>query len=916
MTALTLPLADPGADLATVGGKGMSLAKLANAGLPVPGGFHVTTAAYRRFVDDNHLQPQIERSLALVDVDDPSTLETASQAITALFAGAVLPGEVASAIVSAYATLPGRDPAVAVRSSATAEDLPEASFAGQQETYLNVSGASALLDATRNFWASLWTARAIGYRSRQGIGGGQGTESEGVALAVVVQMLVPAEAAGILFTDNPVNGRRDQALISASWGLGEAVVGGAVTPDAVTLLKPSPQPFPGERSGRMTAGEGKEDRIPVGSTEGIEGGQIRVLDRQIADKQVQTVRVNGGTAEVPVPDNLRRVPVLGDAQAIELGRLGVQIEALYQRPMDVEWALADGAFAILQARPITALPPAATWPELEPPTEWPLPDPEGKYVRTSIVDLMPDPVTPLFATLGFEQYGAGMSHALLNLLGSTADLTQSHLITINGYVYQDTHMTFKQTWWLLTKMLPGFPRMMRNGVAYWREHGRKPYVETVERWVDRPLGALSAGELLDGVREIMGAAMYNLTSQMLWMGACAGSEAIFTRVYEKLIAPRLDEDVRPANATVFLTGWDNTPIRAEKSLYDLADWCKTQAPLAAYIQNTASERLWAQLDGEQPPAGVADEPWQAFCERFRAHVDQYGHIIYELDFGKPLPRYDPRPMLEMVKRYLRGEGANPHERQAKLEARRKAAEEAVLARVKRLRRWAYTKALGWAQPLSAIREDGLADIGLGYPVLRRVLHELGRRMVDAGVLAAFDDVFWLQNEELVEVVAALDRGETPSSMADVVRERLAFARAAARATPPPTLPPSDRVMGIKMGETLAADASSQTGNTLKGIGTSAGTVTAPACVLHGPEEFAKMQPGCVLVSGITTPAWTPLFPLAAAVVTDIGGPLSHGSIVAREYGIPAVMGTGVATKRIQNGQMITVDGSAGTVTLK
>jgi pyruvate,water dikinase len=273
-------------------------------------------------------------------------------------------------------------------------------------------------------------------------------------------------------------------------------------------------------------------------------------------------------------------------------------------------------------------------------------------------------------------------------------------------------------------------------------------------------------------------------------------------------------------------------------------------------------------------------------------------------------------MLEMVRRYLRGEGANPHERQARLEARRKAAEEAVLARVKRLRRWAYAKALGWAQPLSAIREDGLADIGLGYPVLRRVLHELGRRLVDAGVLAAFDDVFWLENEELVEVVAALDRGETPSPMADVVQERLAFARAAARATPPPTLPPSDRVMGFKMGETLAADASSQTGNTLKGSGTSAGTVTAPACVLQGPEEFGKMQPGCVLVSGITTPAWTPLFPLAAAVVTDIGGPLSHGSIVAREYGIPAVMGTGVATKRIRNGQMITVDGNAGTVRLE
>jgi pyruvate,water dikinase len=273
-------------------------------------------------------------------------------------------------------------------------------------------------------------------------------------------------------------------------------------------------------------------------------------------------------------------------------------------------------------------------------------------------------------------------------------------------------------------------------------------------------------------------------------------------------------------------------------------------------------------------------------------------------------------MLEMVRRTLRGEGANPHARQAALEARREAAEEAVLTHVKGFRRWAYTKTLGLAQPLAALREDGLADIGLGYPALRSVLRELGRRLVDARTLQQPDDIYWMEHEELAQAAATLERGQTPPSMVAVVGERAAFARAAEQLTPPPTLPPSDRVMGIKMGEALAADESSQTGNTLKGSGTSAGTVTAPACVLEGPEDFQKMQPGCVLVAAITTPAWTPLFPLAAAVVTDIGGPLSHGSIVAREYSIPAVMGTGVATKRIQTGQTITVDGSAGTVLLK
>jgi len=273
-------------------------------------------------------------------------------------------------------------------------------------------------------------------------------------------------------------------------------------------------------------------------------------------------------------------------------------------------------------------------------------------------------------------------------------------------------------------------------------------------------------------------------------------------------------------------------------------------------------------------------------------------------------------MLDMVKRYLRDEGGNPHERQASLAARRETAMREALGRVKRLKRWAFTKTLNWAQSLSQVREDGLAAIGLGYPALRRVLRELGGRLVDAQVLERPEDVFWMEQGELAEAAAALDRGETPPAMAYRVRERIAFAQAAAQVTPPPILPPSNKVMGISMGEVLAADESSQTGQTLKGSGTSAGTVTAPACVLHGPQDFSQMEPGSVLVAAITTPAWTPLFPLAAAVVTDIGGPLSHGSIVAREYGIPAVMGTGVATKRIRTGQVITVDGSAGIVTLE
>ena len=252
-----LPLNDPQATLETVGGKGASLARLANAGLPVPSGFHVTTDAYRAFVAANDLQPRILAALAGINATDPSALEAASARIHQFFAAASISADIAAAVRAAYTELSNGQPAsdnrqasVAVRSSATAEDLPEASFAGQQETFLNVSGADEVLTATVKCWASLWTARAIGYRGRQGIA------PESVALAVVVQLLVPAEAAGILFTANPITGDRDQVVISAAWGLGEAIVGGLVTPDSLTVDKATG----------------------------------RVLERQIADKQAMTVR--------------------------------------------------------------------------------------------------------------------------------------------------------------------------------------------------------------------------------------------------------------------------------------------------------------------------------------------------------------------------------------------------------------------------------------------------------------------------------------------------------------------------------------------------------------------------------------------------------------------------------------------------
>ncbi len=880
-----LPLADPGATLETVGGKGASLARLVAAGLPVPGGFHVTTAAYRRFVADNNLKPGIDTALAQVDVSQPATLERTSQAIGELFAGAQTPPDVASAIALAYASLAGEPQAdspeqlakpVAVRSSATAEDLPEASFAGQQETYLNIEGYGQVLEAVKRCWASLWTARAIGYRARQEI------EPDSLSLAVIVQSLVPADAAGILFTANPVTGRRDQTLISASWGLGEAVVGGLVTPDALTVDKASGA----------------------------------VLEHQIADKRVMTTRIataggaNTGTEEQPVPADLRRAPVLDDEAAAELNRLGVEIEGLYGMPMDIEWAVAGGKPAIVQARPITALPEEPPEPEIELPDEWPLPHPGGTYMRGSIVDFMPDPLTPLFGTMVVPAFNTGMERTLAETIGGRIAFLDSYFATINGYAYLHVDIGCRDWGWVLFRMVPAIPRLLRNGERHWREVALPRYAETADRWGSRPASDWTAAELLAGARELMAAMTAYLTAlQVDALGTAAGTEGLFTKIYDKMVKREGDPP-----APTLLLGADNKPIQSEKALHDLAEWCRERGDLAAYLLEVPSQQLAAQLDASLPP-GTGSGDWPEFQRRFRDHLVQYGHSLYDLDFAKPLPADDPLPLLKALKMFIRGEGMDPHARQKKSVERREQAVQSALDRLKGLKRRLFRWALRWAQTFALVREDSIFDIGLGYPALRGLLHELGRRFAQAGAIAEPDDIYWLELDEVERGAVALDNGGAPEAMAERIKERRALWRAQKRLTPPQQLPAKGRVMGVKTDAFMAVSAEEQTGDVLKGVAASPGQVTATARVLLGPEDFEQMMPGDVLVAEITTPAWTPLFAMAAAVVTDVGGPLSHGSIVAREYGIPAVLGTGVATQRIRSGQLITVDGSAGTVSL-
>ena len=852
-------------DIVLVGGKGANLGELSHAGLPVPPGFVVSTAAYDAFVEAGVIKDEM---LDLASQPgDPTAFSAAEKEIRALFARGAIPDEVAAEVRTAYDRLVNaNEQAVAVRSSATAEDLPTASFAGQQETYLNVRDTGALMEAVKACWVSLWTARAMAYRARENI------DPASVSLAVVVQQMVPAEAAGMLFTADPVDGRRDRTIINATWGLGEAVVSGQVTPDTLVMDK--------------------------------ESG--RVLSREIADKEVMTVYTEDGTGERPVPEARRRQPVLDDEAAAELARYGARIEELYESPQDIEWALADGEFFIVQARSITNLPP--------PPPEdalWEPPFPGSAWWRRQVVENLPEPLSPLFDEL-YLRRGLELSiDALMVSLGMSYLRIEDFMdrpifATVNGYAYlrADYKLRWRTAPIILRATVDEFRVLFGDETAaYWRERALPSYLGTIERW--KRLDSSNAPDegLLAGVRELA------LEDARYWF-ACALMIAR-AKVTDALLGRFLTMTAPRGGLTsgMFLRGFPSPTVDAETELEVLAGQVRGSEELRTLVSVTPAADLPEAL--ENTPIG---REWLA---AFARYLERYGHQVYNLDFVVPTQADDPLPVLLSLRTMVEQPERDPRARQRAIVAERDARVEETARSLDPLRRWLFRLLLGWAQRFGPDREQALFYMGAGWPTLRRLALELGRRLVDGGALHTAEDVFFLQTPEIEAAIAARVTGQGRSELARQARERRELRESRKRLHPPPVVPPDYKLRfgPFDMSPWETQRRNEPTGKILRGFAVSPGRVTAPASVIRSPADFSQMEPGTILVCSTTTPAWTPLFSQARGLVTDIGGILAHGSIVAREYGIPAVLGTGIATTRVKSGQTILVDGNAGTVTL-
>ena len=881
-----LPFTANTADLETVGGKGLSLASMSRAGFDIPPGFTIATSAYREFVAAGDLQQKIIELARPELVGRAVAFEPASERIRALFAGAELADSLKAQIAHAYGEL--REPPVAVRSSANAEDLPDLSFAGQQDTYLNVCGIDAIAAAVVNCWASLWTARAIGYRHENDIA------QDSVAMAVVIQSMVPSEASGILFTANPATGDRSEMIVNASFGLGEAIVGGEVTPDTFIVEKDT----------------------------------LAVKETMIGTKEHMIVSAEGqGTDTRELTAVEREQPSLSEAVLKSLAALAIEVEEHFQGvPQDIEWAIAfssggtpssssaegSGSLFLLQSRPITNLPPQplkdVEWGKPE------LPDyaDSGPMLRKNLVEHIPGPVSPLFEDIyvsdaislhnvhavvnGFAYWISGKPPGVKPLPGPVKVQPGSRPRGVMKSALADPALRG-----VVDLGTDAFARMYAYRLKLWRDEVIPAYRAVVDKWRQVDSETASDESLLEGMVALARADgetwfSRNLGGTVMLMNALRGAEGTFQAFLDEA-APG-----KGFSSGQFLSGLRSTSMEAQNEIGDIAEMIKADDALVALVATTPPRRLLSVLREEETAALIV--------RAIDQHLERYGHQLNTLDFVEPTLVEDPTPLILNLKAVVLDPDHDPAATQMELARRRQTA----LREAKETFSDADWKELCeflWIMKrIYPDRDDALFYLGLGWPTLRRFALELGRRLVEVGSLRTPDDLFYLRRAQLEDAIAAHQEGKAMPALHESVAEQRELRAARMHLVPPDTVPPEEGE-GPGWGK-VANNADS---NVLNGNACSPGQVTARASVIMSPADFGRMEPGTILVCPMTTPAWTQLFSQAKGLVTDIGGILTHGSIVAREYNIPAVLGLGIATQKISHCQMITVDGDAGTVSL-
>jgi rifampicin phosphotransferase len=879
---IIIPFTSTGATLQTAGGKGANLARLTRAGFRVPPGFIIPTDAYHHFVDANYLAEAIAISIQGLAADNLAQLEDASASIRLAFSAGKMPTPIESAIRAAYAEMNGTP--VAVRSSATLEDLPDLSFAGQQDTYLNVAGVDALLKAVIDCWSSLWTARAIGYRMRNGI------HQHEAALAVVVQEMVQSQVSGVLFTANPLTGYLGESVIDATFGLGEALVSGQVEPDHFVASS--------------LDGKIKEKTL----------GTKKFVTRSKAGGGVETVAELAGVRQT-----------LSDGEIQQLATLGQQVQHEMGAPQDLEWAIASDQLYLLQARPITSL--------------FPIPevsfDPLIIWFSFGAVQGLVGPVTPVGGD-AFRHVAAGagrMFHVrvkpeelrLFVPAGERIWIRVSDLMRnpIGSHVFNGALEFIEPSVGLILRSLADDPRLgvgkgrLKPGTI-WRlarfflpvlarmavnmlrpERARLKFDASIKAYLataqivpaaDR-FGRLA--NIVAYLREHIGNVFAYLLPQFIPIfGPSMGALALLNHIAG---------DQRSLVLEVTRSLPDNVTTEMDLALWKTALAIRSDVESASVFPETGAQALAQEyLSGDLPPAA------QAAIAQFMAQYGMRG--TGEIDFGQPRWREDPTPVMQSLQSYLQIEpGSGPDVNFARGERAAQAAIEDLAAEARRQHGgWLKEKLVRAAarriRLLMGARESPKFFAVRAMGIARSALLDVGHEFVEAGTLEQADDLVFLQLSEL----ESLSRDEPQDWKGLIAGRRLAYQRELRRKQSPRVLVSDGRAYYEGIG------AETDTAEAITGSPVSPGVVEGIVRVVLDPRE-AQLAPGEILVCPGTDPAWTPLFMAAGGLITEVGGMMTHGSVVAREYGIPAVVGVHQATIRLKDGQRIRLDGTEGKI---
>ncbi|GBF32805.1 phosphoenolpyruvate synthase [Desulfocucumis palustris] len=871
--------------LPDVGGKGANLGEMSRAGLPVPPGFCVTTSAYRRFIAASDEMDRLLDSLGRLQPEQQEKIRELARQIRDHLQSAAMPGKIKSEIIDIWKNS-GEEQSYAVRSSATAEDLPSASFAGQQETYLNVQGAEQLLQAVQKCWASLFTDRAIVYRAKNGF------DHRAVYLSVVVQQMVFPEVSGIMFTADPVTGHRHTVSIDAGFGLGEALVSGIVTADLYQVRK----------------------------------GQL--YKKQIAEKKKAVYPLSGGgTVVKDLSPALQSQQALPDEKIMELAELGQRIEKHFGSEQDIEWCLAGDKFYILQSRPITSLYPVPQVADHKLHVFFSLAHqqmmmdamkplaisifrrifPFGKDSVASPSPVILEAGGRLFFDSTVPLYSKLIRRFFIRNISVADDLMGDALSKfVAGEDFQreagENRGTMRQLFKMFKPVLPfyfkGIPGILNN--LFFRdppgiiERAMAPLEQVINSY-ERSIMQASGAERIKRVRESVGGLLEALSDSMVHVPL-----GFFVLPVAGRLAKRwLDDELDVSSISKSLPG--NVTSEMGLMIGDLADVARKYPEVADYLEKTEGGTFYQGLNKIK-----GGEIFKAELDKFMEH---YGiRCPGEIDISNIRWREAPAMLIPSILNHMKSNGPGEHrERFKQGEKEAGKAIQNLLARVGktpggRFKVKLMSRLLAIYRNSMGLREFPKYALVRTFDIYRRAVLKEAGSLREKGILRQEDDVFYLYIEEL-EALLEHRLAEDAEALIDIRKKNHEHHQKLA----PPRVMTSDgeAITGIRSGVEVPEGA-------LAGTPVSSGVAEGYVKVVLRPEE-AKLNKGDILVAPFTDPGWTPLFHSAKALVVEIGGMMTHGSVIAREYGIPAVVGVDNATKLLNDGQYVRVDGTKGFV---